>query len=48
MTPRSDGIALGGTAERDEWTMEPNAEARKGIVEGHIALYNAMRPPRRA
>ncbi len=46
MTPRSDGIALGGTAERGVWTMEPNAEARKGIVDGHIALYKSMRPPR--
>ena len=44
MSPRSDGIALGGTAERGEWSLEPNEEARKKVVEGHIALYSAMRP----
>ena len=45
MTPRRDGIALGGTAERGEWSLEPNEVARKRIVEGHIELYNAMRAP---
>jgi len=45
MTPRRDGIALGGTAERGEWSLEPNEEARKRIVEGHIEFYNAMRAP---
>ena len=45
MVPRRDGIALGGTAERGEWSLEPNEEARKTVVEGHIELYNAMRAP---
>lgn len=45
MSPRSDGIALGGTAERGEWSLEPNEEARKRVVDGHIALYSAMRRP---
>ena len=45
MTPRRDGIALGGTAELGEWSTEPNEEARKSIVEGHIEFYNAMRAP---
>lgn len=45
MTPRRDGIALGGTAEKGEWSMEPNEQARQGIVDGHIELYNAMRRP---
>ncbi len=45
MTPRSDGIALGGTAEHDEWSLEPNEEARKGVVEGHMELFSAMRGP---
>ena len=45
MMPRSDGIALGGTAEDGVWTLEPNEAARRRIVEGHIELYSAMRPP---
>ncbi len=45
MMPRRDGIALGGTAERGEWSMDPNEEKRKNIVEGHAELYNAMRAP---
>jgi len=48
MTPRRDGIALGGTAEFGEWSTEPNAELRKKVVEGHIAFFNAMRAPWRA
>ena len=43
--PRSDGIALGGTAEEGVWTLEPNEEARQRIVEAHIELYSAMRAP---
>ena len=42
MMPRSDGIALGGTAENGEWTLEPNEAARRRIVDGHIELYAAM------
>ena len=45
MMPRSDGIALGGTAELGVWTLEPNEEASRRIVEGHIELFAAMRPP---
>lgn len=45
MTPRSDGIALGGTAERGEWSLEPNEEARQVVVDGHIDLFSAMRRP---
>ncbi|GMR24172.1 MAG: FAD-dependent oxidoreductase [Acidobacteriota bacterium] len=48
MTPRRDGIALGGTAELGEWSTEPNAELRKKVVEGHIAFFNAMRAPWRS
>ena len=48
MTPRSDGIALGGTAERGEWSLEPNEEARKRVVEGHMELFSAMRAPWRS
>lgn len=43
MQTRSDGIILGGTSERGIWTLEPNEEARRRVVEGHIELFNAMR-----
>ncbi len=43
MQPRSDGIVLGGTSERGVWSLEPNEEALRRVVEGHIALFDAMR-----
>ncbi len=43
MLPRSDGIILGGTSERDVWTLEPNEEERQRIVEGHKQLFSTMR-----
>ncbi len=42
MMPRSDGIALGGTAEEGVWTLEPNETERQRIVDEHIELYAAM------
>jgi glycine/D-amino acid oxidase-like deaminating enzyme len=43
MMPRSDGIILGGTSQRDVWTMEPDENERKRVVDGHIELFSAMR-----
>jgi glycine/D-amino acid oxidase-like deaminating enzyme len=43
MMPRSDGIILGGTSQRDVWTMEVDEKERARVVEGHIELFNAMR-----
>ena len=43
--PRSDGIALGGTGEWGVWTMAPNEDARRRIVERAIEQYTGMRPP---
>jgi len=40
---RSDGIALGGTSQRDVWTLEPDEAERKRVVEGHIELFSAMK-----
>ena len=45
MTPRSDAIALGGTAEQGEWSLEPNEASRQAVVDGHIDLFAAMRRP---
>lgn len=42
MMPRRDGIALGGTAQRGVWDLAPDEEARRRIVEAHIALFSAM------
>ena len=43
MQPRSDGIVLGGTSERGEWSLEPNQEALERIVAAHRAVFAAMR-----
>ncbi len=42
MLPRRDGIVLGSTAERGEWSLDPNTAARKHIVAAHRAIYAAM------
>ena len=43
MFPRTDGILLGGTFERDVWTLEPDLEAERGILEGQRAIFAGMR-----
>lgn len=43
MQPRRDGIALGGTSEEGNWSLEPDENARQRIVEAHRALFAAMR-----
>ncbi len=43
MMPRSDGIVLGGTSIRDDWSLTVNEDERKRIVETHIELFNSMR-----
>jgi glycine/D-amino acid oxidase-like deaminating enzyme len=43
MMPRSDGIILGGIAQRGVWALEVDEEERKRIVEGHIELFHSMR-----
>ena len=43
MMPRTDGIVLGGTSLRDDWSLEVNEVERKRIVDTHIELFDAMR-----
>ena len=43
MMPRSDGIILGGTSQRDVWALEPDEAERKRVVDGHIELFGAMK-----
>ena len=42
MMPRADGIVLGGTRERDVWTLEPNQAELKLVVEGHREFFGAF------
>lgn len=43
MMPRRDGIILGGTSQRDVWTLEPDDTERKRVVEAHMELFASMR-----
>jgi glycine/D-amino acid oxidase-like deaminating enzyme len=45
MMSRSDGIILGGIAQRGVWSLDVDDEERKRIVEGHIELFRSMRAP---
>ncbi len=38
MFPRRDGIVLGGTWDRDDWSLEPNPEHTAEIIEGHSEM----------
>lgn len=42
MMPRADGIVLGGTRERDVWTLEPNQDELARVVEGHRQFFEAF------
>jgi glycine/D-amino acid oxidase-like deaminating enzyme len=43
MMPRTDGIVLGGTSLRDDWTLTVDEAQRQRIVDTHIELFNLMR-----
>jgi D-amino-acid oxidase len=43
MMPRSDGIVLGGTSLRDNWSLDVEQNERKRVVDLHIELFNSMR-----
>jgi FAD dependent oxidoreductase. len=45
MFPRADGILLGGTHERGEWSLDVNEEAKARILAGHRAFFAAMDDP---
>ena len=42
MMPRQDGIVLGGTHERGEWSLEPNAAEASRILLGHQELFATL------
>jgi glycine/D-amino acid oxidase-like deaminating enzyme len=43
MFPRRDGILLGGTHERGQWTLEPDTDAAARVLDGHTRFFAAMR-----
>jgi hypothetical protein len=43
MMPRSDGIILGGIAQRGIWSLDVDDVERRRIVESHIELFHSMR-----
>ena len=43
MFPRSDGILLGGTHENGVWSLEPDLEAKRRILEGHRGFFESYR-----
>lgn len=43
MFPRTDGIVLGGTYEKNQWAPVPDMEQKKHIVEAHRVLFESMR-----
>ena len=45
MMPRSDGVILGGTSERDVWSLDVNEAERKRVVDGHIRMFSEFQPP---
>jgi hypothetical protein len=43
MMPRSDGIILGGTSLRDNWSLDVEENERKRVVDLHTELFHSMR-----
>ncbi len=39
MFPRADGILLGGTHERGNWSLEPDVDTTRRIIRGHRDLF---------
>jgi D-amino-acid oxidase len=39
MMPRRDGIVLGGTSQRDVWSLDPDPDHAERIFRGHRELY---------
>lgn len=42
MMPRKDAILLGGTHERDEWSMEPSPTEMQRVMTGHMEFFGKM------
>jgi D-amino-acid oxidase len=42
MMPRSDGIILGGTSIRDNWSLDVEEKDRDRVINAHIELFAAI------
>jgi D-amino-acid oxidase len=43
MFPRRDGIILGGTFDRDDWSLAPRAQQTTRILEGHAEIMKGLK-----
>lgn len=43
MFPRRDGIILGGTFDHGDWSLAPNPEQAKGILETHAEIMKGLK-----
>jgi D-amino-acid oxidase len=43
MFPRRDGIILGGTWDRDDWSLAPDPLQTTSIIDGHLSIMNRTR-----
>ena len=43
MFPRKDGIILGGTSEKNNWSLSPNEAESKRILDGHKRIAEGMK-----
>ena len=42
MFPRKDGIILGGTSEKENWSLEPNVGESERILNGHRKIAESL------
>lgn len=42
MMPRKDGVLLGGTHERGEWSLDPNATEAARVMSDHVDFFKKM------
>ncbi len=45
MFPRQDGVLLGGTFDKNEWSLEPDPAATARILQRHAAFFRDMDDP---
>ena len=43
MFPRSDGVVLGGTFERDDWSLDVRREVADGILSAHAGIMSGLK-----
>jgi D-amino-acid oxidase len=48
MFPRTDGILLGGTFEKGEWSLSVNETAKARVLQGHAKFFSSFRRCRSA